>query len=112
MGDIDERSANPDVDGPDGEPAIAALARLFAIAKGDTGQAGRVARFLLAWWNASDNGGFDLTDLFYVDLEIGRDMVTVMGFMVGLNSVIHFDQLGFADELRAVLAQWKPRAGQ
>lgn len=109
MGDIDERSATPTESGPDAEPAIAALARLFCIAKGDTGQAGRVARFLLAWWNASDNGGFDLTDLFYVDLEIGRDMVTVMGFMVGLASVMHFDQLGFADEIRAVLAQWKPQ---
>lgn len=32
----------------------AAITRLWRVAKTDTGQARRVADFLLAWWNAED----------------------------------------------------------
>ncbi len=39
----------------------AAFHRLVAIAQRDTGQSRRVADFLLAWWNAGECGGFDLT---------------------------------------------------
>lgn len=42
----------------------AAICRLVQIAKGDTGQNRGVANFLLAWWNAEECGGFDLTDLW------------------------------------------------
>ena len=44
-----------------------AFARLLKIAQSDTGQSGRVASFVLAWWNAADHGGFDIADLFAVD---------------------------------------------
>lgn len=40
-----------------------ALARLVAIALRDTGQSRRVADFLLAWHNASENGGWNLAAL-------------------------------------------------
>ena len=43
------------------DAALAALDRLLAIARSDTGQSRRVANFLLAWWNAGACGGFDLT---------------------------------------------------
>ena len=36
--------------------AYEALARLFEVAKRDTGQSRRVASFLLAWHNAEENG--------------------------------------------------------
>jgi hypothetical protein len=36
-----------------------ALERLLRIARQDTGQARRVANFLLAWHNAEENGGWD-----------------------------------------------------
>lgn len=55
----------------------AALDRLIAIAKVPTGQGGRVANFLLSWWNATDAGGFDLTDLWGLDLDIRPDLVRV-----------------------------------
>jgi hypothetical protein len=45
----------------------AALERLIRIANRDTGQSRRVASFLLAWWNAEECGGFDLTDLWGID---------------------------------------------
>lgn len=56
---------------------MAALSRLVVIAKSDTGQSGRVANFLLAWWNAKRDGGFDLTDLWNVDESIADDMISV-----------------------------------
>jgi hypothetical protein len=42
----------------------ASMERLIAIAQSDTGQARRVADFLLAWWNAGECRGFDLTNLW------------------------------------------------
>lgn len=58
-----------------------ALNRLIEIARRDTGQSKRVADFLLAWWNATSCGGFDLSDLWGVDLEIADDMVEVIGLI-------------------------------
>jgi hypothetical protein len=64
----------------------AAIERLIRIAQGDTRQSRRVANFLLAWWNAEECDGFDLTDLWNVDAAIAADMVTVFGLLAGLNS--------------------------
>lgn len=61
--------------------AIEALERLVAIARTDTGQARRVADFLLAWWNADALGGFDLTHLWNVDEAIADDMLRVFGLI-------------------------------
>ena len=60
----------------------AALERLIAIARSDTGQSRRVAGFLLAWWNAPECGGFDLTDLWAVDRSIAADMLTVFALLI------------------------------
>lgn len=70
-----------------------AIDRLFAIARSDTGQSRRVANFLLAWWNASRDGGFDLTDLWNVDTEIADDMVTVFAMVAQTRS--YPDTLGY-----------------
>lgn len=59
-----------------------ALARLVKIAVEDrSGQARRVASFLLAWWNADRDGGFDFTHLWNVDEGIARDMMAVTAFL-------------------------------
>ena len=66
---------------PNNDQSIAgleALARLIEIAQRDTGQSRRVADFLLAWHNAAENGGWDITDLWNVDQSIGDDMFTVL----------------------------------
>ena len=63
------------------ETIRAALDRLIRIAQSDTGQSHRVANFLLAWWNAEECGGFDLTDLWGVDAPIAADMVTVFAIL-------------------------------
>ena len=71
----------------------AALERLIAIAQSDTGQARRVADFLLAWWNAGECGGFDLTNLWGVDVSIAEDMVIVFGYVARANA--YPDALGY-----------------
>ena len=57
---------------------LEALGRLCTIARRDTGQSRRVADFLLAWFNAEENGKWDPTDLWTVDKEIAEDMLTVL----------------------------------
>ena len=82
-----------------------ALERLVRIAKSDTGQSARVANFLLAWWNAGDNGGFDLTDLWNVDHAIAQDMVSVFGFVADMRS--YPDVLGYEADFRQMVTDWR-----
>jgi len=55
----------------------AALRRLFEVAQGDTGQCGRVARFLLGLYNG-DRFPFDLTDLRGLDRNLFTDCMAVL----------------------------------
>jgi hypothetical protein len=84
----------------------AALDRLIAIAQSDTGQARRVADFLLAWWNAGSCGGFDLTNLWGVDDSIADDMVIVFGYVARANA--YPDTLGFNTEFQSIVRGWRP----
>lgn len=86
----------------------AALRRLIEIAKRDTGQSRRVADFLLAWWNAAECGGFDLTNLFSVDDSIGADMVTVFSLIARFNFNRYPDTLGFGKDFEAIVREWRP----
>jgi predicted lipid carrier protein YhbT len=85
----------------------AALERLLRIAQSDTGQSRRVAAFLLAWWNAEQCGGFDLTDLWGVDSAIAADMVTVFALVAGRHS--YPDTLGYSRQFQAIVEAWRPR---
>jgi hypothetical protein len=84
-----------------------ALERLISVAEGDTGQSCRVANFLLAWWNAEENGGFDLTDLWNVDDAIRADMVTVFDLIA--TTRIYPDRLGYEGPFTRILAMWRLR---
>lgn len=79
-----------------------ALERLIQIAQDDSGQSRRVANFLLAWWNADECGGFDLTDLWQVDTEIANDMVTVFSLLAHHRS--YPDRLGYAEQFGRMIA--------
>ena len=83
----------------------AALRRLIEIAKRDTGQSRRVADFLLAWWTASQCGGFDLADLFAVDYAIAANMITVSAAIARLRN--YPDTLGFRKDFEAILRCWR-----
>ena len=84
----------------------AALRRLIEIAKRDTGQSRRVADFLLAWWNAAECGGFDLTNLFSVDGSIASDMMTVFALIARVHR--YPDTLGFGKDFQAIVLEWRP----
>ena len=84
----------------------AALERLIAIAQSDTGQARRVADFLLAWWNAGECGGFDLTNLWGLDRSIADDMVIVFGYVAHANA--YPDALGFNLQFQSIVRGWRP----
>lgn len=91
----------------DADDAIAALDRLEIIAQSDTGQSRRVANFLLAWWNAGDCGGFDLTDLWMVDRAIADDILTV----ARLISIRHEypNAYGYGPQFEQLVTDWRPR---
>lgn len=84
----------------------AALERLFRIVESDTRQSGRVADFLLAWWNARDCGGFDLTSMWDCEDAIVEDMVIVFR-MIGRNQE-YPDQIGYRSTFKAILRHWRP----
>lgn len=85
-----------------------ALNRLVEIARRDTGQSKRVAGFLLAWWNATSCGGFDLTDLWSVDKEIYDDMLVVIGLI--RQSRAYPDTLGteIHEHFKELVSVWRP----
>jgi hypothetical protein len=86
------------------EDERAALMRLLAIAQSDTGTSARVREFLLAWWNASTCGGFDLTNLWAMDRQIKDDIKAVVALLCRHSEYPHriFDA---ADPRGAVVAE-------
>lgn len=87
-----------------------AIGRLIALAKSDTGQAVRVADFLLAWWNGDDCGHFPIIHLCNVDAVIGEDMVTIMAYLAS-TSTVYADAWGYGDEMADLYRQHRSRAG-
>jgi hypothetical protein len=85
---------------------LAALGRIVKIAKNDTGQSGRCANFLLAWWNAEVHGGFDLTNLWMLDVAICEDMALVFGLIARSNR--YPDYYGFEKDIHAIIDLWRP----
>lgn len=84
----------------------AALERLIEHAQRDSGQSRRVADFLLAWWNAGQCGGFDLTNLWAVDDAIAEDMATIFRLVARANS--YPDTLGYGPQFEAIVRDWRP----
>src|SRR3546814_19302383 len=58
-----------------------AIGRLLAIARSDTGQAARVADFLLAWWVGGTNGPFPLLTLHHCDPHNAEALVPIQAFL-------------------------------
>jgi hypothetical protein len=90
---------------PDSIAALAAVARLLAIAKTNSGQARRVADFLLAWHNAEENGGWNPVDLWQLDTGIAQDILLVTAFIAVEHK--YPDDLGFAPEIAVVWKLWR-----
>jgi hypothetical protein len=84
---------------------LEALGRLCAIAMRDTGQAKRVADFLLAWHNDAENGGWDPTDLWNVDRAIAEDILRVLQLASEVQR--YPGDLGFEPEIKAIWRRWR-----
>ena len=84
----------------------AALERLIRDAQGDTGQSRIVANFLLAWWNAAESGGFDLTDVWGVDTALSADMLQVFALVVACQQ--YPDTLDYGKQFQAITCAWFP----
>jgi len=85
---------------------IEAVKRLLRVAVQRSGQSRRVADFLLAWYNAGDNGGWDPSDLWSVDPALADDMLRVLK-LVRRHSGKYPNDLGFRDEIVAVWHMWR-----
>ena len=81
------------------------MARLLATAKTNSGQARRVADFLLAWHNAEENGGLNPVDLWQFDTGIAQDILLVTSFIAIEHK--YPDDLGFAPEIADVWKLWR-----
>src|SRR6266852_888237 len=90
----------------DDREAYEAVRRLFKVAAQDTGQARRVADFLLAWHNAAENGGWAPVDLWSVDTAIADDMLLVLG-LIRESSPRYPGDMGFRKEIQAVWEAWR-----
>ena len=88
--------------------AEAAIARLVDVARSDTGQARRVANFLLAWWNGPELGDFPVADVFGLDAALGRDIATLLGFLAEHPGAIYPDAFGRRDDMVMLVARWRP----
>ena len=87
------------------ESDLEPIRRLINIAKSDTGQSGRVANFLLAWWNADRQGGFNLVDLWMLDTAIVNDMTKVFGLIARFHS--YPDAWGLEADFHSIIAEWR-----
>ena len=87
-----------------------ALIRLFEVASHDTGQSRITADFLLAWWNATDHGGFDIARLFSLDGALARDIATVVTHLSRCSSAVYADAFGHRDKVVRLIKQWRPDA--
>lgn len=83
-----------------------AIARLIVVAGSDTGQSGRAADFLLAWWNGPDNGHFPILHLCNCDTIIAEDMLIVMAYLAQ-EPTVYPDAWGHRDAMVELVEQWR-----
>ena len=88
------------------DAARAAFERLLDVATSDTGQARRVANFILAWWNADSLGGFDLADIRAVDRDIARSMAIVVARLAEALAAEYPE--AYRAEIENLIRLWRP----
>lgn len=92
----------------------AALERCFDRAFGLHGGARRVRSLLFAWHNATELGGFDLSDLFAMDEDYLRDALAVIN-LIGRGPMGWYPpEYGYRRHMEALIEQFgsskaKPR---
>lgn len=86
---------------------IDAIDRLFTKAMWDTGQARKVAQFLMSWGNEPVHGGFDFAHIRNLDTEISDDMWTLMEYLFASGFKYPID-IGFEDRFVALVRLYRP----
>ena len=89
----------------------AAIGRLLAIAlpstrAAETGASGKVADFLLAWWNGDECGHFPILHFCNVDAVIAEDMLTIMAYLAQ-ESTVYADAWGYRDQMGALWERYR-----
>ena len=84
-----------------------ALEELFALAERDTSQSRKVANFLLAWWNAAENGGFDLADLHGLNRHSASACAILFSWIA--HSGATPNTLGYSPRFKALTLKWRPQ---
>ena len=85
-----------------------ALDRLIDLARSDTGQARRVANFLLAWWSGEEHGHFPISDIFGLDRAIAADITAIIGFLGQQPCAIYANDFGRREEIKDLIRLWRP----
>lgn len=83
----------------------AALERLICVAQSDTGQSRHIADLLLAWWDASENGGFDFRSFWNIDDKLVTDSLKLIKWISGHRC--YPDELGYGEQFKAIWKQWR-----
>lgn len=86
----------------------AALERLIRVAQSDTGQSRHIADLLLAWWSASETGGFDFTSFWKIDDKLVTDSLALIKWISGHH--YYPDTLGYAEQFKAIQKKYRPQA--
>lgn len=79
-----------------------ALENLIGHAKRNSGQAFKVADFLLCWWNAQSQGKFDFTDVWALDADIFHDVIVVF-VAFARNKGLYADQMGYESDFLEII---------
>jgi hypothetical protein len=83
----------------------AALERLICVAQSDTGQSRHIADLLLAWWDTSENGGFDFRSFWNIDDKLVTDSLKLIKWISGHR--FYPDELGYGEQFKAIWKQWR-----
>lgn len=86
---------------------IDAIDRLFTKAMWDTGQARKVAQFLMSWGNEPVHGGFDFAHIRSLDSEIADDMWTLMEYLFASGFKYPID-IGYEERFVALVRLYRP----
>jgi hypothetical protein len=81
----------------------AALELLFETAEGFSGGSLRARKFLCAWWNGDELGGFDFADIWSMDQKHIKAMVAVFAMIARAPTGTYADSIeGFEERMRAL----------
>lgn len=81
-----------------------ALEYLLALAERKTTQSSKVANFLLAWWSATENGGFDFADLYGLDQKTASSCSLVFTWIAQNGATP--EAIGYASRFQTLAMKW------